>query len=478
VPDLSTLVKTHDIRGLVPDQLTPRVSRALGLAFARVVVLPDGGSDVVLGRDMRSSSEELAEAFAQGVSSAGVNVLDIGQCATDQLYFAAGTYRCPGAMVTASHNPASYNGIKLCRSQAAPVALASGLAEVRDLAQWLLDRGDVHVSALDGPRPGARRREDTLASYVAYLHSLVDLGSTRALRVVVDAGNGMAGLTAPAVLGSLGPCCELIGLHLTLDGSFPHHEANPLDPANLVDLQQAVLREGADLGLAFDGDADRCFVVDEKAEPLSASTVTALVAAREVAREVARGVPVSDIAVVHSGTCSRSVPATVARLGARPVRTRVGHSCMKAAMAEHDALFGGEHSGHYYFRDFWRADSGMLAALHVLAALGSSSDGVTLSALAQPYDPYYQSGEVNFTVPDVAAATARVRRWGEQTDPQVAIDTDDGLHMLSLDGEPGFWSVSLRASNTEPLMRLNVEADDADTMRVVRDCVSALIQRG
>ncbi|HKJ12605.1 MAG TPA: phosphomannomutase/phosphoglucomutase [Ornithinimicrobium sp.] len=475
MPDLFALTKAHDVRGLVPGQLTPGVSRALGLSFAHVVVRPGGHEQMVLGRDMRASSPELAEAFAGGVSAGGVDVLDIGECATDQLYFASGKYRSPGAMVTASHNPASYNGIKLCRSDAVPLALGSGLTEVRDLAQWLLDRGEVHGGALAASRPGARRRQDTLPDYAAYLHSLVDLENLRPLRIVVDAGNGMAGLTAPAVLGAIGSGCEMVGLHLTLDGSFPHHEANPLDPSTLVDLQQAVLREGADLGLAFDGDADRCFVVDERARPVTASAVTALVAAREIDKERARGVPATDITIVHNATCSRSVPQLVRRLGARPVRTRVGHSYVKEAMAEHDAVFGGEHSGHYYFRDFWRADTGMLAALHVLAALGGSAEPVTMSELARPFDPYVQSGEMNFTVADVPDVIQRVRQWAEAADPHVAIDTDDGLGLVSVAGQAGFWSLSLRASNTEPLLRLNVEAADAQTMDEIRDHVCSLI---
>jgi len=466
----------HDVRGLVPDQLTPAVSRALGVAFARVVVIPDGHGEMVLGRDMRASSPELAEAFARGVSAAGVDVLDIGLCSTDQLYFATGTRRCPGAMVTASHNPAAYNGIKLSRSEAVPVAEGSGLREIRDVAQWLLDRSAVHGGSLDGQRRGARRTQDTLGSYVAFLQSRVSLEGARPLRVVVDAGNGMAGLTAPAVLGALGPGVDMVGLHLRLDGTFPHHHANPLDPATLVELQAAVPAEGADLGLAFDGDADRCFVVDERGRPLSASTVTALVAEREIRKEVARGVDPAQVAVVHNASCSRVVPATVRALGARPVRTRVGHSRVKAAMAEHDAVFGGEHSGHYYFRDFWRADSGMLAALHVLAALGETPSTVAMSALAAPFEPYPQSGEINFAISDVEPAIQRVRRWAQERDPHVAIDTEDGLSMVSVAGDASFWSVSVRPSNTEPLVRLNVEASDAGSMQQVRDAVSSLLE--
>jgi phosphomannomutase len=469
---LSEFIKAYDVRGLVPEQLDAEACQALGSAFAQVVVRPEGASGMVVGHDMRDSSPELVAAFADGVRGQGVDVTLVGLCSTDGLYYASGVSGLPGAMFTASHNPAAYNGIKLCRAGARPVSLDSGLAEVRDLAQWLLDRGSVHE--LPSPeRTGTTTVRDLLPDYAAYLHTLVDLTGGRPLTVVIDAGNGMAGHTVPAVLGREGLPLTVVPLYFELDGTFPHHEANPLDPANLVDLQEAVTAHGADLGLAFDGDADRCFVVDERGVPVSASAVTALVAEREILREVARGVPAQEVSVVHNLICSQAVAETVSRLGATPVRSRVGHSYVKELMAEHEAVFGGEHSGHYYFRDFWYADTGMLAAMHVLAALEES--GRPLSALVDPYDPYVASGEINSVVEDTAAATERVRTWGLSR-PGVAAEQLDGL-LLTHEGPPSWW-VSLRPSNTEPLLRLNVEADDTATMTQVRDRVLELVRMG
>lgn len=467
--NLADLIKAYDVRGLVPEQLDPRVSRAIGSAFAQVVVLPEGEQGVVVGHDMRASSPELAQAFAEGVAAHGVDVTMIGLCSTDGLYHASGALQLAGAMFTASHNPAQYNGIKLCRRGARPVGQDSGLAEIRDLAQWTLDRGEIHALA-PAATPGSITWADLLADYAAYLRSLVDLTGGRRLKVVVDAGNGMAGHTVPAVLGEGSLPLEVVPLYFELDGSFPHHEANPLEPENLRDLQHAVVEHGADLGLAFDGDADRCFVVDERGEPVSPSAVTALVAAREIAKEVAAGRDPAEVAVVHNVICSRVVPETVAEHGARAVRTRVGHSFIKAVMAEHEAVFGGEHSAHYYFRDFWFADTGMLAALHVLAALGEQER--PLSELVAGYERYAGSGELNSRVEDVAAATARVRAWGLE---QGAVE--DGLDGLTMTHEgPPMWWFSLRPSNTEPLLRLNVEAQDAATTERVRDAVLALVR--
>ncbi|OLT20218.1 phosphomannomutase/phosphoglucomutase [Ornithinimicrobium sp. CNJ-824] len=467
---LADVVKAYDVRGLVPEQLDVEVVRALGSAFAQVVVLPEEEAGVVVGHDMRDSSPELARAFAAGVAVHGVDVTMIGLASTDQLYYASGALDRAGAMFTASHNPAAYNGIKLCRRGARPVGQDSGLAEVRDLAQWLLDRGGLHELPTPG-RPGTLDETDVLADYAAYLRSLVHLRGGRPLTVVVDAGNGMAGHTVPAVLDHPDVPVRVVPLYFELDGTFPHHEANPLVPENLRDLQAAVVRHGADLGLAFDGDADRCFVVDEGGRPVTPSAITALVAAREIAKEVAAGADPSSVAVVHNVICSRAVPETIAALGARPVRTRVGHSFVKAQMAEHEAVFGGEHSAHYYFRDFWYADTGMLAALHVLAALGEQ-DG-PLSALVAAYDRYAASGEINSRVADVAAAVARARDWAEA---QGAVaDTLDGLVMTR--EQAPLWWFSLRASNTEPLLRLNVEAADTTTMEQVRDAVLGLVRQ-
>jgi phosphomannomutase len=419
---------------------------------------------------MRDTSPELAREFAAGVTAQGVDVTMIGLCSTDGLYHASGSLDLAGAMFTASHNPARYNGIKLCRSGARPVGQDSGLAEVRDLAQWLLDRGSLHDLPVPA-RLGSVTETDLLADYAAYLRSLVDLRGSRPLKVVVDAGNGMAGLTVPAVLGTGELPVEVVPLYFELDGTFPHHEANPLVPENLLDLQAAVVEHGADVGLAFDGDADRCFFVDERGRVVDPSTVTALVADREVAKEVAAGRDPAEVAVVHGAIVSRCVPETIAGAGARAVRTRVGHSFVKAVMAEHEAVFGAEHSAHYYFRDFWYADTGLLAALHVLAALGETDRA--LSELVAGYARYVASGEINSAVQDVAAATARARAWAEE---QGAVaDTLDGVTMTR-EAEPMWW-FSLRPSNTEPLLRLNVESDEQATMEQVRDTVLRLVRQ-
>ncbi|MGE9808873.1 phosphomannomutase/phosphoglucomutase [Janibacter sp. G1551] len=476
---LAGLVKAYDVRGIVPDQLDAEVARALGAAFAEVIAQREDARAVVIGHDMRPSSPELSRAFAEGVTARGVDAILIGLCSTDGLYYASGHLDVPGAMFTASHNPAQYNGIKLCRSGARPVSSESGLVEIREIAERLLEGGPdgpVEVaSGADGA--GTITEQDLLTGYATFLRGLVDLRGIRPLRVVVDAGNGMGGFTVPAVLGT-GAGLEALPLtieplYFELDGTFPNHEANPLDPKNIVDLQAAVREHGADLGLAFDGDADRCFVVDERGAAVSASAITALIAEREVAREVARGVPVGDVSIVHNVITSATVPELLAVLGARSVRTRVGHSYVKADMAAADAVFGGEHSAHYYFRDFWFADTGMLAAMHVLAALGEQ--GAPLSTLMAPYDKYPASGEINSVVEDVAAATDRVRDWAREQGART--EDFDGLGVEREGGPAGpRWWFSLRPSNTEPLLRLNVEADDEPTMTSVRDEVLSLVR--
>ena len=474
VPVLTDFVKAYDVRGVVPEQLNVDVAWAIGAAFARLVAA-DGATGVVIGHDMRPSSPELSRAFAAGVTAHGLDATLIGLCSTDGLYYASGALDLPGAMFTASHNPARYNGIKLCRAGARPVGQDSGLATVRDTAQALLDSGtsagpaDVEVGTL--------RERDVLADYAAFLRGLVDLSGGRPLKVVVDAGNGMGGHTVPAVLGTGAGLpalpLDVVPLYFELDGTFPNHEANPLEPENLRDLQAAVVREGADIGLAFDGDADRCFVVDERGEPVSPSAVTALVATREVAREVAAGRDAADVGVVYNVISSAAVPEIIGEQGARGIRTRVGHSFIKAEMAREDAVFGGEHSAHYYFRDFWFADTGMLAAMHVLAALGEQDE--PLSRLTAAYSRYAASGEINSTVTDAGAATGRVREWAAGQGAE--FDELDGLTATHAggDGDPMWW-LNLRASNTEPLLRLNVEAADADTMARVRDDVLALVR--
>jgi len=453
VPDLSSIVKAYDVRGVVPDQWDEDVARALGAAFAEFVSAESGATTVVTAHDMRESSVPLSRAFAEGVISRGVDVIEAGLGSTDLLYFAAGSLDVPGAMFTASHNPAQYNGIKMCRAGAAPIGQESGLAQIREFAERdSYDR--------DPGRVGEVTSRDLLPEYAAYLRQLVDLSGIRPLKVVVDAGNGMGGHTVPVVLADLP--LDVVPLYFELDGSFPNHEANPLDPANLVDLQAAVREHGADLGLAFDGDADRVFVVDERGEAVPPSAITALVAVRELAKG-------HGTTIIHNLITSRAVPEIVREHGGDPVRTRVGHSFIKAEMARTDAVFGGEHSAHYYFRDFWRADTGMLAAMHVLAALGEQSR--PLSELAAAYSRYAASGEINSTVADAADRTAAVRKAYEETDG-VSVDELDGLTVTLPDGA---W-FNLRASNTEPLLRLNVEAPDAARMAELRDRVLELVR--
>lgn len=474
MPSLASLVKAYDVRGVVPDDLDENVARALGAAFAHVVGVDDRQADaalrrVVVGHDMRPSSPSLSQAFAEGIASQGGDVVLIGLCSTDGLYHASGALDAPGAMFTASHNPARYNGIKMCRAGARPVGQDTGLIEVRELAEGYLDNGLPSAG-----EPGKITEQNTLPAYAAYLRSLVDLSAGRPLTVVVDAGNGMGGFTVPAVLeqGAGLPALPLtvIPLYFELDGTFPNHEANPLDPANLVDLKRAVVEHGADIGLAFDGDADRCFVIDELGEPLTPSGVTALVASREIAKELAVG---REPVVIYNLISSRAVPEIIAEAGGTGVRTRVGHSFIKARMAAEKAVFGGEHSAHYYFRDFWFADTGMLAAMYVLAALAEQDK--PLSVLGSAYTRYFASGEVNSTVTDPAERTAAVRAAfvGEG----VVVDELDGLTVTADDAAGAMlWWFNVRPSNTEPLLRLNVEAADEATMQQVRDRALAIIR--
>jgi phosphomannomutase len=446
------VIKAYDVRGLVGEEIDESLASELGAAFARLMRAEDA-RQVVIGHDMRDSSPSLAAAFAAGVTEQGLDVVRIGLSSTDQLYFASGLLDCPGAMFTASHNPAAYNGIKLCRAGAKPVGADTGLSVIRDE----LINGAPAPSA--APR-GTISDRDVLADYGVFLRSLVDTSELRPLRVAVDAGNGMAGHTAPAVLGAI-DSVTLLPLFFELDGSFPNHEANPLDPANLVDLQKFVGAVGADIGLAFDGDADRCFVVDERGEPVSPSTVTSLVAARELNREIGA-------TVIHNVITSRAVPELVTERGGTPLRSRVGHSYIKALMADTGAIFGGEHSAHYYFRDFWGADSGMLAALYVLAALGEQQR--PLSELTADYQRYESSGEINFTVADAGQCVdAVLKSFGSR------IQSIDHLDGVTVDLGDGSW-FNLRSSNTEPLLRLNVEGRTAEDVDAVVTQVSAEIE--
>ncbi|MFI6218364.1 phosphomannomutase/phosphoglucomutase [Nocardia brasiliensis] len=430
---VNAVIKAYDVRGVVGEQIDAEFVRDIGASFARLM-RAEGAQRAVIGHDMRESSPALSQAFADGVLAQGLDVVHIGLASTDQLYFASGRLDCPGAMFTASHNPARYNGIKMCRAKALPVGQDTGLATIKDEVA-------TGVPAYDGPH-GTETKTDLLDDYAAFLRGLVDLGAVRPLTIAVDAGNGMGGHTVPAVFRTL-PQVTIVPLYFELDGSFPNHEANPLDPKNLVDLQDLVVKSGADIGLAFDGDADRCFVVDEQGDPVSPSAITALVAERELAKEPG-GV------IIHNLITSRAVPELVTELGGTPVRTRVGHSFIKQQMASTGAVFGGEHSAHYYFRDFWGADSGMLAALHVLAALGEQDRPV--SELMAAYETYAASGEINSTVADAQERTlAVVAAFASRT---VSVDRLDGVTVQLADDA---W-FNLRASNTEPLLRLNVEA--------------------
>ena len=444
------VIKAYDVRGLVGEEIDESLTAEIGAAFARLM-RAEGARQVVIGHDMRDSSPSLAAAFAGGVNSQGLDVVRIGLSSTDQLYFASGLLDCPGAMFTASHNPAAYNGIKLCRAGAKPVGADTGLALISD---------DViaGIDPYDG-QPGAIADRDVLDDYGEFLRSLVNNSGLRPLRVAVDAGNGMAGHTAPAVFGAI-DSITLLPLFFELDGSFPNHEANPLDPANLLDLQAFVLATGADIGLAFDGDADRCFVVDERGRPVSPSTVTSLVAARELNREIGA-------TVIHNVITSRAVPELVGERGGTALRSRVGHSYIKALMADTGAIFGGEHSAHYYFRDFWGADSGMLAALHVLAALGEQHR--PLSELTADYQRYESSGEINFTVANASnCVDAVLKSFGHR------IQSIDHLDGVTVDLGDGSW-FNLRSSNTEPLLRLNVEGRSAEDVDAVVQHVGAAI---
>ncbi|MDT4930863.1 MAG: phosphomannomutase [Pseudonocardiales bacterium] len=453
--DLSSLVKAYDVRGVVPDQLNEPIARALGAAFVDVT----GAHRIVTAHDMRESGPGLARAFAEGAMHRGASVVEAGLSSTDMLYFASGHLGLAGAMFTASHNPAQYNGIKLCRANAVAIGQDTGLAEIRDRAGEYLDNGLPQAK-----QPGTVEQVDLLAAYAAHLRGLVDLSGIRPLKVVVDAGNGMGGYTVPAVLGdTVLPALPLtiVPVYFELDGSFPNHEANPLEPANIVDLQRVVVAEGADLGVAFDGDADRCFVVDANGAAVPPSAITALVATRELAKS-----PGS--VVIHNLITSHAVPEIVREHGGVPIRTRVGHSFIKGEMAKVNAVFGGEHSAHYYFRNFWFADTGMLAAMHVLAALGEQER--TLAEITEEFTRYVSSGEINSTVDDPPGRVAAVR--AAFADRTKDIDDLDGLTVELSDGT---W-FNVRASNTEPLLRLNVEGPTRVAMEQVRDDALAAIR--
>ena len=448
---IPAIFKAYDIRGLVDSEITPDFTFATGVAFARFLQQEREPGSVVIGEDMRPSSPVLADAFSAGVTSQGLDVNRIGLASTDMLYFASGKLNLPGAMFTASHNPAEYNGIKLCLSGARPIGKESGLLAIENFVR---QGSPMYIRSM-----GVEKEVEMLTDYVDYLLSLVDISEMRRLKIVVDAGNGMAGYTAPAIFERLN--VELIPLYFELDGTFPNHEANPIDPKNLRDLQKAVKKHNADLGLAFDGDADRCFLVDENGETVNPSDLTCLVAARELAR-----VPGSTI--IYNLISSRAVLEVIEENSGTGLRSRVGHSYIKKMMADSGAIFGGEHSGHFYFKDFWRADSGALAALHAIAALGSNK--VSISKILKPYQRYVSSGEINSVVSDAPAEMKKIEeKYGSQSG--VEIDRLDGL---SVNGDT--WWFNLRSSNTEPLLRLNVEAKTQARMEKVRDEVLKAIK--
>jgi phosphomannomutase len=442
----SSIFKAYDIRGLVDKELTPDFAFATGIAVARFLEQSREPGTVVIGEDMRPSSPTLATAFAAGVTSQGLDVIRIGLASTDMLYFASGKLNLPGAMFTASHNPAEYNGIKLCLSGARPIGKESGLVTIEN---YVRDGAPMAMRNV-----GVEKTQNMLEEYVDHLLTLVDVSSIRPLKIVIDAGNGMGGYTAPAVFQRLN--AEVVEMYFELDGTFPNHEANPIEPSNLVDLQKAVKKHKADIGLAFDGDADRCFLVDEKGALVNPSALTALIATRELAKN-------PGASIIYNLISSRAVKEVVEESGGTAIRSRVGHSYIKKLMAETNAVFGGEHSGHFYFRDFWRADSGMLAALHAIAALGESKK--SLSELLKAFNRYHSSGEINSTVKDAASAMKKIEEIYGSGDG-VEVDHLDGLTVSHAD-----WWFNLRASNTEPLLRLNVEASAKSRMESVRDDV-------
>ena len=450
---IDQIIKAYDIRGFVENYLTPDFVFDVGQAFAMLVK----SECVVVGHDMRPSSPELVRAFSEGVNLQGTDVINIGLSSTDQLYFATGRLEMPGAMFTASHNPAPYNGIKMAQAFAKPIGRDSGL----DFIRGILVNGN--YAEPEKNRKGKVVFHDLLVEYAQFLNELVDCKNIRPLKVVIDAGNGMAGHTAPKIFANLP--LEVIPMFFELDGTFPNHEANPIDAANLVDLQASVLANKADLGLAFDGDADRCFLVDEKGGVVDPSLLSALIAQREIIKN-------PGASIIYSLISSRIVPEVISTNGGKPLRSRVGHSFIKAMMAESGAVFAGEHSGHFYFDQFWGADSGALAALHTLAALGSTKEGTTLSQLLSPFAKYVQSGEINTKVSDIQTVISKVKSHYLNHAQVLEIDELDGLMVITEK-----WWFNLRGSNTEPLLRLNVEGDAGAIMTSIRDEVLELIDR-
>ena len=447
---LEKIIKAYDIRGLVKDEVTPDFSFSLGVAFAKFLEIEREPATIVVGEDMRPSSAPLADAFSDGVTSQGLDVIRIGLASTDMLYFASGKLNLPGVMFTASHNPAKYNGMKLCKSGARPIGQESGLVKIRQLIEEGVPMSNRPV--------GNVRKQELLGDYVDYLLTRFPKNTfkKRKLKVVIDAGNGMAGFTAPAVMEQLN--VELIPMYFELDGNFPNHEANPIEPENLKALQKKVKKEKADIGLAFDGDADRCFLIDENGDLVNPSALTSLIAVRELKAN-------PGATIIYNLISSKAVAEVISENGGIALRSRVGHSYIKTLMAESGAVFGGEHSGHFYFGDFWRADSGMLAALYALAELMATPK--SLSNLLEPYNRYFSSGEINSKVKDASKSIKLVK---DKYQDKYQVDELDGLTVTAEN-----WWFNLRPSNTEPLLRLNVEADTQKQMAEIRDTVLNLI---
>ncbi|MEY3165697.1 MAG: hypothetical protein RLZZ291_214 [Actinomycetota bacterium] len=463
---INRIIKAYDIRGLVDDELSVDFAFALGISFAKFVEAQREPATVIVGEDMRPSSPDLATAFSDGVTSQGLDVIRIGLSSTDQLYFASGHLNLPGAMFTASHNPAAYNGVKLCKSGAKPIGQESGLLWIKNQIIGSLQEG----FPIPNRPVGKETQRDLLPEYVSYLFSLFPKNifdnnfQGRPIRIAIDAGNGMGGHTAPAVMREIN--AQVDGIYFDLDGTFPNHEANPIEAKNLVDLQELVREKSADIGLAFDGDADRCFLVDEKGNLVSPSALTALIAERELKKS-------PGAQVIYNLICSRAVPEVIIENGGVPLKSRVGHSYIKKMMADHDAVFGGEHSGHFYFKDFWCADSGMLAALHAIAALLDTQ--TPLSELMLKYNTYYLSGEINTQVSDPLRTIAQIREHFSDSDligsnEPILFDDLDGLTVSAAN-----WSFNVRPSNTEPLLRLNVEARSEAEMLKLQELVLRLM---
>jgi phosphomannomutase len=456
--DLSKIIKAYDIRGLVGSEINPEFAFLVGASFAKFLEESKEPSTIVIGEDMRPSSPELANAFSKGAQSIGFDVIRIGLSSTDMLYFASGALKLPGAMFTASHNPASYNGIKLCLSEARPVGKDTGLARIQELIETGIPMRPL--------TPGVEKNKNLLDEYVNFLLSLIPEFSNQSaknlkkLKIVIDAGNGMAGFTAPAIFAKLP--FEIIPMYFELDGNFPNHEANPIEPENLKALQKKVKQVEADIGLAFDGDADRCFLIDNEGELVPPSAVTALIAQRELAKN-------PGATIIYNLISSQAVPELVEELGGVSLRSKVGHSYIKAEMGRTGAIFGGEHSGHFYFKDFWKADSGALAALHVVSALATSKK--PLHELLAPYNKYFQSGELNLKLDPKAGAAPALAKVKAHFADQATFDELDGLTVSLAQG----W-FNLRPSNTEPLLRLNIEGFDEKALKMIKKEVLGLLE--